>query len=67
MVAKDLPNKYTVLTVAIISTFMLWFTFNEYNPAGMQPVTIFGALTILSWFSVLLVFTHKKLWDKAHG
>ena len=60
----ELPNKYVVLASALCSTFMLWWTFDEYNPAGAQPSTIFGFLTIMAWVAVALAFTHKKLWDK---
>lgn len=61
---NELPNKYVVLVAAIVSTFMWWLTFGDYNPAGAQPSTMFGIKTILSWLAVLLAFAHKKLWDK---
>ena len=60
---SELPNKYTVLAVAILSTLMFWLTLDTYNPAGAQPSTMFGATTLLTWIAVGLAFTHKKLWD----
>lgn len=59
-----LPSKYVVLGAAIVSTSLFFLTLDYYSPAGAQPYTMFLALSVLSWISTGLAFTHKKLWDK---
>ena len=60
MKTDQFPEKYLVLAVTIVASCMLWLTWDDYNPAGAQPVVIFGALTILGWVAVVIAFTVNK-------